>query len=235
MQIVNNQTINVVMDDNISVFFCQKWGCKRINHTKSPNTVQTPALARVNVHTPETSPDIQAKIDQLTSTVSNLSSCVSKLANNTQAVTQVTSSSPNEPPRAPTTSNTNVIGMPAISNLENCKVNQGLQQRNILWTRVNSGGIDLPLPIDSCFSVSLVSGAHTDHLLKTNSQLKYTPLAHSSRSCKSYRTTQSYCDNGSADYICKWTYNHIPDALGARFSLANFVWGKPSSNYQCTR
>ena len=46
-----------------------------------------------------------------------------------------------------------------------------------MWTRVNSGRIDLPLPIDSCFSVSLVSGAHTDHLLKTNSQLKYTPLA----------------------------------------------------------
>ena len=35
----------------------------------------------------------------------------------------------------------------------------------------------MPLPIDSCCSVSLVSGAHTDHLLKTNSQLKYTPLA----------------------------------------------------------
>ena len=67
--------------------------------------------------------------------------------------------------------------MPTVSNLKNCKANQELQQRNILWTRVNSGGIDLPLPIDSCCSVSLVSGAHTDHLLKTNSQLKYTPLA----------------------------------------------------------
>ena len=169
---------------------CQKRGCERINHTKSPNTVQKQALARVNVHTPETSPDIQAKINQLTSTVSNLLSCVSKLVNNAHAVTQVTTSSPNEPPRALTTSNTNVIGMPAVSNLENCKVNQGLQQRNILCTTVNSGGIDLPLPIDSCCSVSLVSGAHTDHLLKTNSQLKYTP--HSSRSCKSCRTTKSY-------------------------------------------
>ena len=66
--------------------------------------------------------------------------------------------------------------MAAISNLETCKVSQGLQQHNILWTRVNSGGIDLPLPIDSCCNVSLVSRAHTDHLLKTNSELKYTPL-----------------------------------------------------------
>ena len=128
------------------------------------------------VRTPETSPDIQAKIDQLSSIVSNLSSCVSKLANNAQAVTQVITSSPNEPPRAPTTSNTNVIGMPAVSNLENCKVNQGLQQRNILWTRVHLGGIDLPLHIDSCCSVSLVRRTHTDHLLKTNSQLRYTTL-----------------------------------------------------------
>ena len=101
---------------------CQKWGCKRINHTKSPNTVQS-----VNVHTPETSPDIQAKIDQLISTVSNLSSCVSKLANNAQAVTQATTSSSNKPPRVPTTSNTNVIGMPAVSNLEHCEASQGLQ------------------------------------------------------------------------------------------------------------
>ena len=34
----------------------------------------------------------------------------------------------------------------------------------------------MPLPIDSC-SVNQESGAHTDHRLKTNSQLKYTPLA----------------------------------------------------------
>ena len=104
---------------------CQQWGCKRINHTKSPNTVQKPALARVNVHTTETSPDIQAKIDQLTSTVSNLSSCVSKLANNAHAVTQVTAPSTNEPPSAPTTSDTHVIGMPAVSNLETVKSVKG--------------------------------------------------------------------------------------------------------------
>ena len=73
-------------------------------------------------------------------------------------------------------SNTNVIGMPTASNLENCKVNnQGLQHHIILWTRVNLGGIDLPQPIDSCCSVSLASQAQTD-LLQTNSQHKYTPL-----------------------------------------------------------
>ena len=89
----NNQC--VVTDDNTKCLFCQKWGCKRINHTTSPNSVQKPALARVNVHIPKTLPDIQAKIDQLTSTASTLSSCVAKLANNTHAATQVTTSSPN--------------------------------------------------------------------------------------------------------------------------------------------
>ena len=84
------------------------------------------------MHTPETLPDIQAKIDQLTETVSNLSSCTSKLVNNTDAVIQVSTPNTNEPPSAPTTSNTDVIGKPAVANLENCKVNQGLQQRNIL-------------------------------------------------------------------------------------------------------
>ena len=178
MQIVNNQTISVVMDDNTSVFFVK-------NGVAKESIIPNLRTLYKNQLWPELTCRllkrhqifIQVKIDQLTSTVSNLSSSVSKLANNAHAATQVTTSSPNVPPRAPTTSNTNVIGMPAVSNLENCKVNQGLQQRNILWTRVNDGGIDLPLPNDSCCSVSLVSGAHTDNLLKTNSQLKYTPLA----------------------------------------------------------
>ena len=32
-----------------------------------------------------------------------------------------------------------------------------LANKNILWTRVTSAGIPLPLPIDSCYSLSLVS------------------------------------------------------------------------------
>ena len=134
-------------------------------------------------------------------------------------------------------SKTNVIGMPAVSNLENCKVNQGLQQRNILWTRVNSGGIDLPLPIDSLLQCQPSKwGTHrSPSENKFATQIYTLSRPQSSRSGKSYRTTKSCWGNGSADYICKWTYNHISDALGARSSLANFVRGKPSSNYQCTR
>ena len=117
------------------------------------------------------------------------------------------------------------MGMPAVSNLENCKVNQGLQQSNILWTRVNSGRIDLPLPIDSCCNVTLVSGAHTDHLLKTNSQLKYTPSADPIPVAVANPTAQLKAVGTMEVPItfANWTYNYIFYALGARFILADFV------------
>ena len=119
MQIVNNQTISVVKDDNISVLFVKN-GVAKESIIPNLRTLYENQFWPEFLHTPETSPDFQAKIDQLTSTVSNLSSCVSKLANNAHTVTQVTTSSPDEPPRAPTTSDTNVVGMPAISNLKTC-------------------------------------------------------------------------------------------------------------------
>ena len=53
-----------------------------------------------------------------------------------------------------------------------------LANRNILWTSVTSAGIKIPLPIDSCCSISLVSKKHDD--LKLVSQncpdLKFTKL-----------------------------------------------------------
>ena len=63
-----------------------------------------------------------------------------------------------------------VIGFPVVSEIQSCAVNSdpNLADKHILWTRVTFGGLSLPLPIDSCCSISLVSGAHTDHLLKTN-------------------------------------------------------------------
>ena len=66
-----------------------------------------------------------------------------------------------------------VIGFPAVSEIQSCAVNSdpNLSNKHILWTRITSGGLSLPLPIDSCCSISLVSDAHTDHLLKTNKKL----------------------------------------------------------------
>ena len=39
-----------------------------------------------------------------------------------------------------------------------------LHQRNILWISVTSAGQHLPLPLDSCCSVSLVSKRHADFI-----------------------------------------------------------------------
>ena len=49
-----------------------------------------------------------------------------------------------------------------------------LANKNILWTRVTSAGIPLPLPIDSCCSLSLVSKAHSDVIGKVHPTLKFT-------------------------------------------------------------
>ena len=51
-----------------------------------------------------------------------------------------------------------------------------LQQRNILWTSVTSAGQHLPLPLDSCCSVSLVSRVHADFIASKRPNLKYCPL-----------------------------------------------------------
>ena len=79
----------------------------------------------------------------------------------------------------PGPSSQGVLGLPAISDLEHYSIDScpDLSNRNIFWTRVKSGGLSLPLPIDSCCSVSLVSGSHTDHLLASQPNLQFTPLS----------------------------------------------------------
>ena len=52
-----------------------------------------------------------------------------------------------------------------------------LANRNVLWTSVTSAGIKIPLPIDSCCSVSLVSKKHADLLSQNCPDLKFTKLA----------------------------------------------------------
>ena len=52
-----------------------------------------------------------------------------------------------------------------------------LANKNILWTHVTSAGIPLPLPIDSCCSLSLVSKAHAEVIVKAHPTLKSTKLS----------------------------------------------------------
>ena len=51
-----------------------------------------------------------------------------------------------------------------------------LANKNMLWTKISSAGIPLPLPLDSCCSVSLVSQNHATTVAKTHPNLKFTKL-----------------------------------------------------------
>ena len=52
-----------------------------------------------------------------------------------------------------------------------------LANQNILWTSVTSAGIKIPLRIDSCCSISLVSKKHADLVSQNCPDLKFTKLA----------------------------------------------------------
>ena len=49
-----------------------------------------------------------------------------------------------------------------------------LADKNILWTKISSARILLPLPLDSCCSVTLVSQNHASTVAKTHPNLKFT-------------------------------------------------------------
>ena len=66
---------------------------------------------------------------------------------------------------------TAVFGLPAVTNPAG-----SLKERHILWTPVISAGERLPLPLDSCCSVSLVSRSHADLVASKCPKLKYQSL-----------------------------------------------------------
>ncbi|KAL9985736.1 hypothetical protein ACROYT_G008176 [Oculina patagonica] len=74
------------------------------------------------------------------------------------------------PPSCSTQEQT-VFGLPAVANPRGA-----LKERHILWTPIVSAGKKLPLPLDSCCLVSLVSRSHADHVASKYPQLKYQSL-----------------------------------------------------------
>ena len=71
-----------------------------------------------------------------------------------------------------------VYGMPATPSMApfSSVSAPDLGKRNILWTKVTSAGISLPLPLDSCCSVSLVSQNHANLVSKSRPDLLFTNL-----------------------------------------------------------
>ena len=62
----------------------------------------------------------------------------------------------------------NLYGMPALNQLpQDVKIsNLDLGNKNILWYPISSAGVSLPLPLDTCCSVSLVSQQYADRRFK---------------------------------------------------------------------
>ena len=80
----------------------------------------------------------------------------------------------NEPAAEKTTTENQenvVFGLPAVTNTAG-----KLKECHILWTPVVSAGEKLPLPLDSCCSVSLVSRSHADYVASKSPHLKYQSL-----------------------------------------------------------
>ena len=75
--------------------------------------------------------------------------------------------------QAPAFGNSAITAVP--SNLQISDLD--LANKNILWTRVTSAGIPLPLPLDSCCSLSLVSQTHAEVICKTHPTMQFTKLS----------------------------------------------------------
>ena len=73
---------------------------------------------------------------------------------------------------APTTQQQTIFGLPAVTNPGGT-----LKERHILWTPIVSAGEKLPLPLDSCCLVSLVSRSHADLVASKHPQSLEKPVA----------------------------------------------------------
>ena len=156
---------------------CKQYKCKQLKHSAHSSVVNVQSTPE-----PDKTDTILQQLKQLNSSVSTISVRVSALETQTQTQThasQTTADTVQQHNQATVDiAQPHVIGFPAVSEIQSCAVNSdpNLADKHILWTRVTSGGLSLPRSIDSCCSISLVSGAHTDHLLKTSKNLTYTPL-----------------------------------------------------------
>ena len=163
---------------------CLKYGCKSINHKSvlrdnnqnAQDYVTTLSGKKsnfdsVNVKQGSIQSNSDQALDKILHEVQSLSVCMEKLEH--------TPPSPH-PPRPPSDcqSKCPVFGCPAITALpSDLKIPKlDFSNRHILWTPVASAGVSLPLPLNSCCSVSLVSQSHADVICQKSPQLTYQKL-----------------------------------------------------------
>ena len=110
-----------------------------------------------------TESQVVSVLSKITDTLSQLSTRVEKIESSPSVSTvtaQITQS--NQAPRSDET--VPIFGMPAFTAAVSTNID--LSQKNILWAKVESAGVAIPLHIDSCCSVRLVSEAHANHAMK---------------------------------------------------------------------
>ena len=157
---------------------CNKWGCKAIRHTEPRPT----SMSRSS--TP--SDEVSSLRQQLVVLSTRLNKFEAQCSENTSCSTPVvsskeTSASPSRPPSPVTSDQPSasppLFGLPAVTiPISSVKPEAQLQNRNILWTSITSAGERLPLPLDSCCSVPLVSKLHADFVASKRPDLKYCTL-----------------------------------------------------------
>ncbi|KAL9952629.1 hypothetical protein ACROYT_G039905 [Oculina patagonica] len=157
---------------------CNKWSCKAIKHSENrPSTT-----SRSTVPSDEVNSLRQQLVVLSTRLEKYEAQCTEKSSTSIPAGSEnqtSTSASRPTPPAAfdqPSTS-TPLFRLPVVTiPAHSAKPETQLCQRNILWTSVTSAGEPLPLPLDSCCSVSLLSKVHADLVASKRPDLKYCAL-----------------------------------------------------------
>ena len=139
------------------------------------------------------------------------------------------SSEPSDVELPPTTLQQAVFGLSAVTNPGGT-----LKECHILWTPVVSAGEKLPLPLDDCCSVSLVSRSHADLVASKCPQLKYQslekPVAVSGADGKAQLQAVGTMEI-PIQYVEQWQRNNISDAGSSWSFLAHSFWGEPFALY----
>ena len=136
---------------------CSKWGCKAIRHKPQPQIAMTSQTKKLEDSAWNTSSQMSTNVTDSSATSLRANASVSTQENST-AQTNV------------------VFGLPAVTNNMPTIACPDMSNKNILWTQVTSAGVSLPMPINSCCSVSLVSQAHADVVLQKRPDLDYKKL-----------------------------------------------------------
>ena len=147
---------------------CGRVTCKALHHKSKETSVQTNV-----VYSNNSDSSIDTKLNQIFEYVKNRDTVVASLASKVEKVEQASQANPTGP--SASQSQGGVHSTPAVVNAlpsQPTVTALNLANRHILWAPVQ-----LPLPLDSCCSLSMVSKTHTELVSQKCPNLSYKKLA----------------------------------------------------------